>query len=105
MDTQRRDLQTSHYHDSYKLLLKLMKSQKLQLSRWPVPVPDPERTTEQSMCPLTSAGLEQGLHVFESRMLELWTDPDLQTTPLGPENSGTHITAEKQELNTGLITS
>lgn len=103
MDSQRQDLQTSHYHNSYQLLLKLMKSQKLQLSRWPVPVPDPERTTEQFMCPLTSAGIEHRLHVLESQMLELWTDPDGQPTPLGAENSGTHITAEKYELNAGPI--
>lgn len=103
MDSQRQDLQTSHYHNSYQLLLKLMKSQKLQLSRWPVPAPDRERTTEQSMCPLTSAGIEQRLRVLESQMLELWTDPDGQPTPLGPENSGTHITAGKYELNAGPI--
>lgn len=52
-----------------------MKSQKVQLSRWPLPGPDPERTTQQPMCPLTSVGVEQGLHVIESQILELWTDP------------------------------
>lgn len=43
-----------------------MKSQKLQLSRWPVPVAEPQRTTEQSTCPLASPGPEQGLKIFES---------------------------------------
>lgn len=44
-----------------------MKSHKLQLSRWPVPVAEPQRTTEQSACPLTSPGPERGLKIFKSQ--------------------------------------